>query len=113
MFFASVSLLRQFEHRKRSRISGTSPLTSRKSSRPPSSSVRTASVDWALSHVVVQRATLKTDARYLAQRLGLILEKYAVDCGDFIAGNEQLKQTGRRKNPLSAARVHPVAPSAQ
>jgi hypothetical protein len=63
----------------------------------PSSSVLTASVGWALSHVFVQRATLKRDARYLAQRLGLILEKYAVDCADFIAGNERLKTNREAK----------------
>jgi hypothetical protein len=33
----------------------------------------------------------------LAQRLGLILEKYAVDCADFIAGNERLKTNREAK----------------
>lgn len=53
-----------------------------------SSSVLTASIGWGLNYAFVHRAILKRDARYLAQRIAIILEKYAVDCADCIADNE-------------------------
>ncbi|MGA2793937.1 MAG: hypothetical protein ABSE69_10445 [Roseiarcus sp.] len=53
-----------------------------------SSSVLTASIGWGLDHVFVHRATLKKDARYLAQRVAIILEKFAVHCGNSITDNE-------------------------
>ncbi|MFI5022840.1 MAG: hypothetical protein ACHQRJ_14470 [Alphaproteobacteria bacterium] len=35
-----------------------------------------------------RRESYRRDARYLAQRLAVILEKFAIDCADIIAGNE-------------------------
>ena len=43
---------------------------------------------WGLTHFFVHRAGLKRDARYLAHRLAIIMEKFAVDCADVIADND-------------------------
>jgi len=40
------------------------------------------------------RAALKREARYLAQRLSIILEKFAVDCANVVADNELADSSG-------------------
>jgi hypothetical protein len=59
-----------------------------------SSSVLAASFGWGLNHYFVHRAGLKRDARYLAQRLALILERYATDCAKFISDNDLHDRSG-------------------
>ncbi len=59
-----------------------------------SSSVLTTFIGWGLNHFFVHRATLKRDARYLAQRLAIVLEKYAVDCANSITDNNLHDSSG-------------------
>jgi hypothetical protein len=59
-----------------------------------SSSVLTALLTWGLNHFFVHRASLRRDARYLAQRLAITLEKFAIDCAAVIADNRLLNSTG-------------------
>lgn len=51
------------------------------------SGVVAAVVTW-VKEVFVHRASRKRDARYLAQRLAVILERFSIDCADVIEGNE-------------------------
>jgi hypothetical protein len=77
-----------------------------------SSSVLTASIGWGLNHVFVNRVAHKRDARYLAQRLAIILEKFAVDCADIIADNELVNSSegaaGKRHLVLPILRPFPA-----
>lgn len=58
------------------------------------SSVPTVIFTWLLNHVLVQRATLKRDKRYLAQRLAIILERFSVDCANVINDNDTFDSSG-------------------
>jgi hypothetical protein len=53
---------------------------------------------------LVRRTSLRRDSRYVAQRVAIILEKFAIDCADTIAGNDLHRQSdghaGRRSFKL-------------
>jgi hypothetical protein len=53
-----------------------------------SSTLLTTLGSWGLTHFFEHRAALKRDARYMAQRIAIILEKFAVDCANVIADNQ-------------------------
>ncbi len=53
-----------------------------------SSSVLSAGVGWTLNHAFVYRASLKRDARYLAHRVAIVLEKFSSDCAHLISDND-------------------------
>jgi hypothetical protein len=59
-----------------------------------SSSLLTTFGSWGLNHFFVHRAALKRDARYVAQRVAIILEKFAVDCADVIIDNDIHSESG-------------------
>jgi hypothetical protein len=56
--------------------------------------ILTAAAGVGLNHFFVQRPALKRDARYLAQRLAIILEKFAVDCATSISENDMHDSSG-------------------
>jgi hypothetical protein len=58
-----------------------------------SSTILTTFGTWGLTHIFVHRATLKRDARYIAHRVAIILEKFAVDCADVILDNDLHSQS--------------------
>jgi len=53
-----------------------------------SSTLLTTIGSWGLTHFFVHRAALKRDARYLAHRVAIILETFAVDCANVITDND-------------------------
>jgi hypothetical protein len=77
-----------------------------------SSSVLTSLATWGLNHFFVHRATLKRDARYLAQRLAIILEKFSVDCANVITDNDTFNSSdgnaGKRHSSLPTLGAFPA-----
>lgn len=49
-----------------------------------SSGLLTSISTWGLNHFFVQRSAFQRDARYLAQRIAMILERFAIDCSECI-----------------------------
>ena len=47
----------------------------------------TSLASWGLNHWFVHRAAIRRDARYLAHRVAIILEKFALDCARVIEDN--------------------------
>jgi hypothetical protein len=59
-----------------------------------SSSILTALLGWGLNHLFVHRPNLKREARYLAQRIAVVLEKYAADCANSISEKQLYDESG-------------------
>jgi hypothetical protein len=65
--------------------------------------ILTAAAGVGLNHFFVQRPALKRDARYMAQRLAIILEKFAVDCATSISENDLHDSSGGHAGTMRLA----------